>query len=194
MFSALLDTCVLWPSLQRDFVLSMAVEGPYRPLWSEAILEELKRHEELKWFKRGKEPADSRNRADRLIHLMRTHFDDALVTGWEPLEGTFALPDPDDEHVVAAAVIGGAGAIVTENFKDIRRGLVPSHIDLLSVQEFAANTADVDPTRAAKVLHELSQRHTEPARTPEQLLEVLVDRYKMTDVAEIIRPALCGGP
>jgi hypothetical protein len=89
VFAALLDTCVLWLSLQRDFLLSMAIEGLYRPLWSEAILQELHRHERYKLTDRGGEEADAPAQADRLLDNMRVHFDDALVTGWEPLEGTF---------------------------------------------------------------------------------------------------------
>ena len=136
MFAAILDTCVLWPNLQRDFLLSMAVEGLYRPLWSEAILEELHRHEYEKWVDREMGTVEATERANRLIGNMRRAFDDALVTGWEPLVGTYGLPDPDDEHVVAAAEIGGAGAIVTENLKDIRQDKVPTHIQVITAPEF----------------------------------------------------------
>jgi predicted nucleic acid-binding protein len=118
MFSALLDTNVLWPSLQRDFLLSLAAEGLYRPLWSEAILEEVQQHGALKLMGRGIPVNEARGRVVHLIGQMRLAFDDAIVVGWENLEGAFGLPDRDDEHVLAAATIGGAGVIVTENDKD----------------------------------------------------------------------------
>jgi hypothetical protein len=52
VFTALLDTSVLWPSLQRDFLLSMAVQNLYRPIWSQAILDELIRTEADKRVRR----------------------------------------------------------------------------------------------------------------------------------------------
>lgn len=138
MFSALLDTSVLWPSLQRDFLLSMAVEGLYRPLWSDAILEELQEHETLKLVKRGVPWPDAERRAHHLMEQMRRAFDDALVSGWEPLDGSFSLPDPKDEHVVAAAVIGSAGVIVTDNLKHFPRAKLPEHIDVQTGRDSAS--------------------------------------------------------
>ena len=113
MFAALLDTSVLWPSLQRDFLLSLAIEGLYRPLWSSAILDELQFHEARKLVERGCAPDEAARQSQRLIDQMSTAFDDSSVENWEHLNGTFGLPDPDDEHVVAAALVVGAQVIVT---------------------------------------------------------------------------------
>jgi predicted nucleic acid-binding protein len=190
VFAAILDTNVLWPSLQRDFLLSMAVEGLYRPLWSEAILEELQVHEHLKLVDRGTEQAAASASAEHLVAQMRAHFDDALVTGWDSLEGTFGLPDPDDEHVLAAAVIGGAGAIVTDNTKHFPTSRVPAHVRVLTGREFAENTADVDPERAARALCEMSLRRTQTPQTPRELVDLLVERYQMEAVADVVLPVL----
>lgn len=53
MFTALLDSCVLWPSTLRDFLLSLAFEGSYRFVFSEAILLDVEVNEELKLMDRG---------------------------------------------------------------------------------------------------------------------------------------------
>lgn len=190
MFSALLDTNVLWPSLQRDFLLSLAAEGLYRPLWSEAILEELHQHEALKLGNRGMAIEEAVARTKHLIDRMRGAFDDAIVTGWDSLEGTFHLPDPDDEHVVAAAVIGGAGVIVTGNLRDFPPDRLPAHLEVQTAREFAYSTTSVDPTRAARALIEIALRHRNPKHSPSELLALLVDRYGMDDVADLVGPAL----
>lgn len=190
MFSALLDTSVLWPSLQRDFLLSMAAEGLYRPLWSDAILEELHEHEALKLVRRGVPGLEAERRAKHLLGRMRQAFDDALITDWERLNGSFGLPDPDDEHVVAAAVIGGAGVIVTENLKHFPRGKVPEHIGVQNGRDFATNTVSVDPERAARALTELATRRVNPMHTPIDLLGILVRRYGMVDVVSMVEPLL----
>jgi hypothetical protein len=114
-----------------------------------------------------------------------------MITGWEPLDGSFGLPDPDDEHVVAAAVVGGAG-VVTDNLEHFPPRLVPSHIQVLFGREFAANTADVDPEGAMRALGGVSRRRTRARQTPEELLELLVERYGMNEVADILLPALDG--
>lgn len=190
MFVALLDTNVLWPSLQRDFLLSLAIEGMYRPVWSEAILDELEYTEHAKLLDRGEDNASTK--AHRLIETMRTNFDDALVDGWQPLEGSFSLPDPDDEHVLAAAVVSGAGALVTSNLRDFPRALLPQSIEALAPAEFAFNTVALGPIQAFRAITEIvarSGRHG-PVLTEKTVLDALADRYAMHGAVELLRQLL----
>src|SRR5690606_24752995 len=100
------------------------------PLWSSAVLAELEEHEARKLVRRGSGQSDAAAAAGYLLSQMTGAFDDACVQGWEPLEGTYGLPDPDDEHVVAAAVVGGAGAIITVNLKDLPADRMPAGIQV----------------------------------------------------------------
>jgi hypothetical protein len=189
---ALLDTCVLWPSTQRNFLLSLAVERLYRPVWSTAVLEELEYHEAEKLINRhGFAPDEADRRARRLVEQMRTHFADAETTGWEPLEGSFGLPDPDDEHVVAAAVVAGAGVIVTNNLKHFPAARLPGALEALPPPEFALNTVAVDPTRALCAVQAMADRsgRTGPVRSVPDVLGILEDRYRMVEAVALLREA-----
>lgn len=180
---------MLWPSLQRDFLLSLAIEGSYRPLWSSAILAELEEHEALKLVDRGADPAEARRRAVHLIEQMRQAFDDAEVTGWERLDGSYGLPDPDDEHVVAAAEIGGAGVIVTQNLRDMPTALIPPTIQLQTPAEFAHNTVAINPANARRAVEQMAERLRKPPHSVDQVLNDLLSRYGFTDAVQMIYQA-----
>lgn len=54
---------------------------------------------------------------------------DASTTGYEHLIEELDLPDPDDRHVLAAALHIRAGTIVTKNLRDFpRRVLDPQNV------------------------------------------------------------------
>ena len=139
-------------------------------------------------MRRGIPIAEAASRAATLIAAMRREFADAEVEGWEPLEGTFGLPDPDDEHVVAAAVIAGAGAIVTENLKDFPAAKIPPGMQVLSAREFAKNTVALNPRHALAAAREIASRSGRygATLTVEEILDTLRDRYGMSEAVEMI--------
>lgn len=192
MFTAVLDTCVLWSSLQRDFLLSLAVEGLYRPIWSGTVLDELEYEEAAKLRKRGASEEEALHRGAHLISEMRRRFNDAEIPGWEPLEGSYGLPDPNDEHLVAVAVVGQAGAIVTLNLGDFPVELLPSGIEAISPSEFARNTVDLNPRVALRAVKEIVSRSGRRGRemSVNTVLNDLVVKHKMRDAVDLMRQYL----
>ena len=68
---------------------------------------------------------------------MNASVPDCLVTNYEKLSTTIELPDPDDHHVVAAAIVGHADAIVTFNTKDFPIAVLqPYGIEVQHPDEF----------------------------------------------------------
>jgi len=83
----------------------------------------------------------------RVRALMDAHVRDAKVTGYESLVETLKLPDPDDRHVLAAAIRCGADAIVTFNLKDFPESALSSYgIDVLHPDDFIYYQIDMAPS------------------------------------------------
>ncbi|WP_047225025.1 PIN domain-containing protein [Protofrankia coriariae] len=158
MFSALLDTCVLVPSRARDVLLEIASTGAYRPLWSSEILDELERTLHTLLGKRGISAEETDAYLTRLFRQMRIAFPDAPVTGWERLVPTIELPDPDDRHVVAAAVAGRADVIVTDNLADFPPAALPARLTRQSLDDFLLDELDIHPDLVVTAVRAIAAR------------------------------------
>ncbi|WP_250281683.1 MULTISPECIES: PIN domain-containing protein [unclassified Frankia] len=158
MFSALLDTCVLVPSRARDVLLEIASTGAYRPLWSTEILDELERTLRVLLGKRGTAPEETDAYLTRLFRQMKTAFPEAPVTGWERLVPTIELPDPDDRHVVAAAVASRADVIITDNLADFPPAALPAPLTRQSLDDFLLDELDLHPDLVVKAVRAIAAR------------------------------------
>ncbi len=73
------------------------------------------------------------------------------MTCYEDLITTLTLPDPDDRHVLAAAIHGGAGLIVTFDLGDFPAVVLgPWHVEAVHPDEFLTASGTNPPTRCSK--------------------------------------------
>ena len=98
----------------KKILLLVAVAGLVRARWKDAILDEMFEH--LKENRADLEP----KRLERTRMLMNSAVRDVLVEGFEPRIALLTLPDPDDRHVLAAAIQAKASIIVTSNTGDFQ--------------------------------------------------------------------------
>lgn len=154
-FSVLLDTCTLHKPYLRDTLLRLADAEIYRPLWSAAILDEL-RHSLIR---RG----FAEDRIDYLLDTMTSAFEDAEVTGYEDLVGSMQTSDPDDRHVLAAAVRSEAAVIVTDNVSDFpEAATTPYEIEVKTPDEFLLDQLDLHRDTVLLTLTDQADAHRRP--------------------------------
>jgi predicted nucleic acid-binding protein len=116
----LIDACVLYPTVMREVLIGVAQEGLLQPLWSERILEEWARAT----VKLG--PVDTAF-ARGEIATLKARFPAAMVGADPAVEAQLYLPDPDDTHVLAAAITGQADSLLTLNTKDFPSNIMAQH-------------------------------------------------------------------
>ena len=124
----LLDTCALVPGSVRQILLEAASADLFIPLWSDKIFEE--------WQFVASKSSEQNSEAIKIeILLIKDKWRNSLVPRDRALEDTLFLPDADDRHVLAAALVGKAEVLLTNNLKDFPErilseyGLIRKSID-----------------------------------------------------------------
>jgi predicted nucleic acid-binding protein len=110
--TAVLDACVLYPAPLRDVFMWLALADLFQAHWTEEIHQEWMRN--VLADRRDLQPEQLMRTRD----LMNNRIRGCLVISYEHLIETLTLPDPNDRHVLAAAIHAGAEVIVTFNLSD----------------------------------------------------------------------------
>ena len=108
---AVFDACILYPFHLRNIVVQAAVDRLVEARWTDAI------HDE--WIRNltANAPAIPKERLLITRRLMNDALPTAMVSGYEGHLSRVTLPDPNDRHVLAAAIAANASLILTWNLR-----------------------------------------------------------------------------
>lgn len=108
---AVFDACILYPFHLRNILVQAAVDRLVDARWTDAIHDEWMRNLAV-----GR-PAVPLERLQATRRLMSQALPMAAVNAYEDHIPVVNLPDPNDRHVVAAAIAGQASLILTWNLR-----------------------------------------------------------------------------
>ncbi|OJS97978.1 PIN domain-containing protein [Marinobacter nauticus] len=170
-YTVVYDACVMYPAPLRSFLMYLALTGIYRARWTEQI------HDE--WIRNllHKRPDLDSEKLQRTRELMNANVPGSVVSGYESLIGGLSLPDPDDRHVVAAAIQTRAEAIITFNLKDFpSEYLAQYNLQAIHPDEFIADQYDLH----ASAVIEAARNHRGGLKNPpfdsDQYLDFLLNQ------------------
>ena len=170
-YTAFADACILASALKRNLLLTLAEAEFFRLRWSVTVLDETERA--IEKILDGKNIIDAAERAKRARAAMVSAFEEACVADFDHLLPVCTkLPDPKDQHVLAAAIKTQAATIVTDNLKDFPEVVLSSlNIEARSADDFLADTIALDTGRAVAAIRRMRERLKRPEMFPVSVLE-----------------------
>jgi hypothetical protein len=123
---------------------------------------------------RRNRPGVDQEKAEQLRERMNAAVRDCLVEGYEPLIDVLDLPDPDDRHVLAAAIKVNAQLIVTRNRRDFPpKVLAEWGVRPKAPDDFVRDVLDLDPQAVWACIQQIvDSRKRHPVTTDDVLGEL----------------------
>lgn len=183
-YTAVLDACVLYPAPLRDVLMTLAVERAYRARWTAEIQDE--------WIRNLLEKRKDLDKEKilRTASLMNDAVEDAIIENYQYIIPTLELPDPDDRHVLAAAIVGHADAIVTFNLKDFPDKLVSQHsVEILHPDDFLVAQYDLDQIGILSIIKACRMKLKNPPKSANDYIATL-EQQGLPQMCQILRNAI----
>lgn len=167
--------------------MQLGVNHVVAPRWTDAI------HDE--WIESL--CADGRAARERLLRtrdIMKRVLPEADVGGYEHRIAELTLPDPDDRHVLAAAIEAGADVILGFNLRDFPpEALAPHGILAEDADAFLCTPHATDPDAIVAVVDAARLNLSRTAPSAEQFARVL-ERQRLVNFATRLRSRRKGRP
>ncbi|TZF85615.1 PIN domain-containing protein (plasmid) [Pedobacter sp. BS3] len=165
-FKAVLDTNVIYPVIIRDLLFWFAHYDLYTPKWSKQIF--------IEWERVMEEKGVSKEEIQKRVQIANKAFPDALVNNYDGLLKNLELPDPDDCHILAAAIKINANVIVTNNLKDFPEEYLDSFgLKVKSADDFLTDIIDLNHEQAVTAFKEMVLHKKNPELDEYQVLDML---------------------
>ena len=180
-FAAIYDASVLYPAPLRDLLMQLALSDLYKAHWTNDIHDEWIRNVLIN------RPDLTAEQLQRTRELMDTSVRDCLVENYRALIPALELPDPDDRHVLAAAIVANADVIVTFNLRDFPHedlenyGIKAQHPD-----EFVGHLTDLAPSAVCSAAASVRARLRNPPRSAGEYIDT-IEQQQLPRTAAALR-------
>ena len=164
------------------YFLQLAVDDVFRAKWTSDI------HREWIAALLRNEPHRERAALERTRDFMNQATRDCLVTGYETLISSLELPDPQDRHVLAAAIVGRCDVIVTFNLRNFpETAVTPFEIEVQHPDAFLSSHLDLMPESFRDADRKIRARLVAPSLSVQDYLAILAGQGLVATAAELSR-------
>jgi hypothetical protein len=180
--TVILDACVLYPIAVTDALISLGSRGLFSAKWTTRI--------ESEWM-----GAIEKRRPDLVGRLgSRRDAMRAAIVDWEvPDLATAAisldtqLPDPNDGHVIAAAVVAQADLIVSFNVADFPQRVLDTYgLEVVHPDDFIVSLRESEDLLWRETFASMRQRLRQPVLSSGQFAEAFA-RAGLPNTADALR-------
>jgi hypothetical protein len=176
------DASVLYSALLRDILVQAALEKAFTVHWSAEVQAEWRR------ALLANRPDLEEAKIARTLSLMENALPFAAVEGFHARIGELTLPDPDDRHVLAAAIHSGCGIVATFNLSDFPASvLAPYNVVAVHPDAFFTQVLEDAPMPFINALRTVRLRLRAPSYSIDEFLSLLL-RHHLDTTAEALRP------